>query len=58
MTEQEARRLLPMTVVFFNEKPYVKGTVIKIGCGGFFVNWEDGQSGWITFASAEKIKIY
>ncbi len=58
MTEQQARRLLPMTVVYWDGNPKDFGTVTEIGLNGFYVVWEDGQSGWIAYTDATKVKIF
>jgi hypothetical protein len=40
MTEQEARRLLPQTVVMWKDDPMDKGTVLAITEKGIDINWE------------------
>lgn len=57
MTPQEAKRLLINTVVMRNGNPDDMGTVLKLSPTGFFVDWENGQRGWIDYKDAQRISI-
>jgi hypothetical protein len=57
MTTEEARRLLPETVVMWDGNPNDLGTVVKFNFSGFYVDWADGQRGWIDYKDAEKVSI-
>ena len=59
MTEKEARRLLPMTVVTLKDNPMgIKGTVVEIRYDHFYVNWDNGVRETIRFVNAKNIKLY
>ena len=59
MTEKEARRLLPMTVVTLKDNPMgIKGTVVVIRYDRFYVNWDNGVRESIRFVDAKNIKIF
>ena len=57
MTTKEAKRLLVGTVVMWDNDPDDLGTVRKLNPGGFYVDWETGQCGWIDYQGAEKVSI-
>ena len=57
MTFQEAKRLLVGTVVMWDGDRDDLGTVRKVDDTAFYVDWENGQSGWIDHYDAEKIAI-
>lgn len=57
MTEKEARRLLVGTVVMWDGDKEDLGTVRKLIANGFYVDWANGQHGWIDFQDAQKIEI-
>ncbi len=57
MTRKEAKQLLIATVVFWEGNPKDLGTVRKLGPGGFYVDWENGQKGWIDYEGAQKVDI-
>ena len=57
MTEEEARRLLVRTVVMWDGDPTDLGTVRKFSWSGFYVDWENGQSGWIDYQDAERVSV-
>lgn len=57
MTEREARKLLPGTVVYFGEDRTDLGTVRKLDRGGPYIEWEDGQKGWIAYQDMENVHI-
>lgn len=59
MTEQEARRLLPMTVITLIDNPMkIKGVVTEIHYDRFYINWDYGIKESIRFADAKNIKIF
>lgn len=58
MTYNEAKSLLKMSVVMWEENPEDLGTVLEVGISGFFVNWENGQRGWIDNRGAQKVSLY
>jgi len=49
MDAKNARKLLPGTVVMRNGDNNDLGTVREVARGGFFVDWADGQRGWISY---------
>jgi len=58
MTEQEARRLLPMTVITLIDNPMkITGTVTEIRRDRFYVIWINGVREDIRFVDAKNIKI-
>lgn len=57
MTTKEAKRLLIGTVVMWEDNPSDLGTVRKLNPNGFYVDWENGQRGWIDYRDAKKISI-
>ena len=57
MTTKEAKRLLPRTVVMWNNDPSDMGTVLELGTDGFYVRWENGESGWIAYDAAESVSV-
>lgn len=57
MTAKEAKRLLIGTVVMWNNDPDDLGTVRKLSPNGFYVDWENGQKGWIDYRDAKRINI-
>jgi hypothetical protein len=59
MTEKEARRLLPMTVVTLIDNPMkITGIVTEIRSDRFYVIWINGIAENIRFMDAGNIKIY
>lgn len=58
MTEKEAKQLLIGTVVMWDNRKDDLGTVRILGPQGFFVDWENGQYGWIDFKDAKNIEIW
>jgi hypothetical protein len=57
MTAKEAKRLLVGTVVIWDGAPNDLGTVRKLSPTGFYVDWENGQRGWIDYRGAKKVSI-
>ena len=57
MTEEEARRLLVGTVVMWDGDPTDLGTVRRVEFEGFYVDWENGQSGWIGCWNAKRVSV-
>lgn len=57
MTVKEARALLLGTVVMWDNDPSDLGTVRKLGPNGFYIDWANGQQGWIDYQDAKKISI-
>ena len=57
MTYEEARRLLVGTVMMWDGDQDDLGTVRKVDDIAFYVDWANGQHGWIDFYDAEKIAI-
>lgn len=57
MTEEEARKVLVGTVVMWDTDPDDLGTVKEFHHNGFFVEWKNGQSGWIDYQDAERVSI-
>lgn len=57
MTAKEARKLLPGTVVMWDKNPDDLGTVRDIGRYSFYVDWANGQQGWIAFDDAIQVSI-
>ncbi len=55
MTTKQARYMLHQTVVI---REGVLGTVRKFNEFGFYVDWENGQRGWIAYDKAADIKVY
>jgi hypothetical protein len=59
MTEKEARRLLPMTVITLIDNPMkITGIVTEIRQDRFYVIWINGLKETIRFVDAKNIKIY
>jgi hypothetical protein len=58
MTYKEARNLLKMTVVMWDDNPDDTGTVLEVRPDAFFVNWADGQRGWIHCRDARRVSIH
>jgi hypothetical protein len=57
MTTKEAKRLLIGTVVMWDGDKDDLGTVRKLSDAAFYVDWANGQRGWIDFRDASKIAI-
>ncbi len=57
MTTKEARELLIGAVVIRDGNPDDLGTVRKLNPNGFYVDWENGQRGWIDYKDTKKISI-
>jgi len=57
MTAKEAKQLLVGTVVMWDNDPDDLGTVRKLNPNGFYVDWQNGQCGWIDYRDAKKISI-
>lgn len=57
MTEKQARELLRNTVVIWNNDPDDLGTVRKLSSTAFFVDWANGQDGWVDYRDAKKISV-
>jgi len=57
MTAKQAKNLLPGTIVVWNGDKEDLGTVRQISGDGFYVDWENGQRGWIDFRDAKRIEI-
>ena len=58
MTEQEAKRLLPQTVIMRDGDQDNAGTVRLVGYTGFGVDWASGQQEFVDFADAENITLW
>jgi len=58
MTTKDAKRLLKMTVVIWDNDPADSGVVLELGPAGFFVDWANGQRGWIDYKDAQRINLY
>jgi len=56
MTAKEAKRLSPGTVVMWDGNPYDWGTVRELSTTGFYVDWADGQYGWIDYKGATRVQ--
>lgn len=57
MTQKEAKELRKTAVVMWEENPKDLGIIKELGPGGFYVDWENGQKGWIDYGGAEKVSI-
>jgi hypothetical protein len=57
MTEKEAKRLLIGTVVMWDTNQNDCGTVREVSPSAVFVDWENGQRGWIAFKDMKRISI-
>ena len=61
MTEKEARQLLPLTIVMWDNNPDDLGTVRSIEYWGVrwgvTIDWENGRSRWIAFQDQDMEKI-
>ena len=57
MTYAEAKRVLLNTVIKWNGDPNDLGTVRKVSSTALYIDWENGQHGWIDFHDAEKVSI-
>lgn len=57
MTEEEARKMVKNVTVMWDNNEDILGTVRILSSGGFFVDWEDGQKGWIAYDCAQSITI-
>jgi len=58
MSTNEAKRLLKMTAVMWDNNPDDLGMVLEIGSNGFFVDWENGQRGWIDYRDAKRVSLF
>ncbi len=57
MTAKEAQKLWIGSVVMWDSDSNDLGTVRKLNPNGFYVDWENGQRGWIDYKDAKKISI-
>lgn len=57
MTTREAKLLLVGTIVMWDDNPSDLGTVRKLCPTGVYIDWENGQRGWIDYRDAKKISI-
>ena len=55
MNSKSAKLLMVGEVVMWGMDKSDLGTVRQVTSHGFFVDWENGQRGWIDFRDAEKI---
>ena len=59
MTEKEARHLLPQTIVTWEGKAYLLGTMRTVDCcRGVYIDWSDGQRGWLGFDRVKKLNLW
>lgn len=59
MTGKQAKLLLPGTVVRWEDKDTVLGTVRGVHPhDGLYIDWSDGQRGWIGFDRVEKLHLW
>ena len=57
MKVKESKQLLIGTVVTWNGDPTDMGTVRAITPGGVFIDWANGQRGWIDHKDMKKIEV-
>jgi hypothetical protein len=57
VTSKEAKLLLVGTVVMWNGNPHDTGVVRRRNSSGFYVDWQNGERGWIDYRDAEKISL-
>ncbi len=57
MTAKEARRLLIGTVVMWNENTDDTGTVRHISPTAVYIDWANGDQGWIDFKDMKHVSI-
>ena len=58
MTQQQARQLLPGTVVSHDTDPSTKGTVLNVLLNGVGVNWENGMVEVVRYCDAKHLDIW
>jgi hypothetical protein len=56
MNSKQAQLLMVNEVVMWNDDKDDLGTVRQISPSGFFVDWANGQQGWIDFHDAAQIE--
>lgn len=56
MTPQEARNLLPRTVVMWGDDPEDKGTVTFVGHNALSITWETGLVAAIRYQDAGMLR--
>lgn len=57
MTYQESERLLVGTVVMWDGNRDDMGTVRKVTPAGVYIDWANGQRGWIDHRDMGKVEI-
>jgi hypothetical protein len=57
MTTKEAKNLLVGTVVMWDENTDDTGTVRQISSSAVYIDWVNGDQGWIDFKDMKHVSI-
>lgn len=58
MKYQEAKRALVGTIVYWEGNQDDPGTIGKKSDTAFYVDWANGQRGWIDYRDAKKVTLF